>query len=109
MHRFAPRYPERLFVLIERLDDEALSLAEMARRIGAAAQSEGLTRPSPVHLRRLLAELRESRAEERQIRQAGWEAFVRPMPYTAGSAYDIAEAAVRERERIERRKRRRAT
>lgn len=108
MLRFAPRYPGRLFSLIERLDDETLSLAAMARRIGDIAQAEGLIRPSPVHVRRLVAELRELRAEERQVRQAAWDAFTAPMPYSAGNAYDVATAAVRERERIEQRRRRRA-
>jgi hypothetical protein len=45
--RFASRYPDRLYELIERLDGESLPLAEVARRIGSAAEAEGITRPEP--------------------------------------------------------------
>ena len=74
MHRFAPRYPDRLFRLIEQLDNERLSLAEATRSISAAAQAEGLTRPSPVHVRRLVGELRQLREDERELRRAAVEA-----------------------------------
>ena len=70
MPHFAPRYPQRLFELIEKLDDERLPLAEIVRRVGSAAEVEGLTRPSPVHVRRLLVDLRERRRDERAIREA---------------------------------------
>jgi hypothetical protein len=77
-----------LYELIEQLDDEALSLAEMTRRIGSAADAEGITRPSPVHVRRLLASLREFRRDEREIRDAVRETIGRvatgrvPDPFT---------------------------
>ena len=109
MLRFAPRYPERILELIEQLDDEALPLAEVARLVGAAAELEGLIRPSPVHVRRLVSELRRIRADEREIRQAAWDALTRPLPYAPGNPYDVEEAARAARERVERRARRRET
>jgi hypothetical protein len=33
--------------MIEALDDEDLTLAEVTRRVGAAAERAGVTRPSP--------------------------------------------------------------
>jgi hypothetical protein len=74
--RVAPRYPNRLFELIEKLDDVDLSLAEVARRVGAA-EREGITRPSSVHVRALLGELRAQRRDEREIRDAALEAVGR--------------------------------
>jgi hypothetical protein len=42
----APRYPELLVRIVEALDDDVISLAELARRVGAAAEENGLIRPS---------------------------------------------------------------
>jgi len=106
---FAPRYPDGLYRLIEELDDETLTLAEVARRIGDAAQGAGMIRPSPVHVRRLLAELRELRRDEREIRAAGLEALGR---LAAGRPSDRTEplrTVLRARERVELRARRRAS
>jgi hypothetical protein len=103
--RFAPRYPDRLYELIERLDDERLSLAELVRRIGDAAACEGLVRPSPPHVRRLLSEQRARRADDREVRQAALDAL---HELAAGNprGLDLIERVDRARERIEERERR---
>lgn len=105
--RFAPRYPDRLFELIQKLDDESLSLAEVARRVGAAADREGITRPSPVHVRALLTELRELHRDQREIRAAGLEALSRFASQRAPSPFEIQRAMLRAEERVGERARRR--
>lgn len=64
----APRYDPRILDAVRRLDTREEPLAEVCRRIGDAAWELGLTRPSYVHLRRLLLEkrLREEAARERR-------------------------------------------
>jgi hypothetical protein len=96
----APRYPERLLGMLEALDDEELTLAEVARRVGAAAERSGITRPSPVHVRALLAELRLRRAEDREARRAAFAELTGPLPYAIGNAYEAETAAARARERV---------
>jgi hypothetical protein len=105
----APRYSERLLGMIEALDDEELTLAEVARRIGAAAERGGLTRPSPVHVRALVAELRLQREEDREARRAFIEEMTRRRPYAIGNAYEAEDAAARARERVRARRRARST
>ena len=51
---FAPRYEPRLLDLIRSLDDRNVPIAEVCRRIGAAAEREGLPRPSYAHVRRYI-------------------------------------------------------
>ena len=105
MPPFAPRYPDRVFRLIEQLDDKELTLAEVARRVGDAAQEERLIRPSPVHVRRLCAELRRVREEERELRQATIDAFLKPLPYRPPSPEELGRARERAEERIRARNR----
>jgi hypothetical protein len=50
----APRIDPRLVAAVERLDDEALSLAEVCRRVGRVADALELTRPSYEQLRVLI-------------------------------------------------------
>jgi hypothetical protein len=64
----APRYDPRLLRAIRRLDDESLSIAEVCRRVGAAAEKIGVPRPSYVHVRRIVLSERERAAELREIR-----------------------------------------
>jgi hypothetical protein len=99
----APRYSERLLGMIEALDDEESTLAEVARRVGAAAERAGLTRPSPVHVRALVADLRLEREAEREARRAALHELTRRLPYTIGNAYEAEAAAERARERVRRR------
>jgi hypothetical protein len=100
MVALAPRYPERLLGMIDALDDEAVTLAEVARRVGAAAERAGITRPSAVHVRALVRELRLQRAEDREARRAALEEMTRRLPYAIGNAYEADAAAVRARERV---------
>jgi hypothetical protein len=103
----APRYSDKLLGMIEALDDERLSLAEVARRVGAAAGRAAIVRPSPVHVRALVAELRWQREEDRAARRAAFEEMTRRLPYMMGDAYEAEAAAHRAREGVRRRRRRR--
>jgi hypothetical protein len=103
----APRYPDRLLALIEALDDEALSLAEVARRVGAAAERAGIVRPSPVHVRRLVALQRDLRRDEREVRQAAIDALIDLELGRSPNPFAIVEKIDRARERVEERARRR--
>jgi hypothetical protein len=64
MVRSGPRIDPQLVAAIARLDDGAIPIAEVCRRIGSEAESAGLTRPSYerirelVHLSRAVRELR---------------------------------------------------
>jgi hypothetical protein len=64
MVRSGPRIDPQLVAAIARLDDGAIPIAEVCRRIGSEAESAGLTRPSYerirelVHLSRAMRELR---------------------------------------------------
>ena len=95
----APRYPERLLGMIEALDDEELTLAEVVRRVGAAAERAGIVRPSPSHVRAVVAELRRRREEDRDAARAAFEEMTRRLPYAIGNAYEAEAAALRARER----------
>lgn len=107
MPPFAPRYPDRVFELIERLDDESAPLAEIARRVGDAAQAEGLTRPSPVHVRRLLSELRAQRRDDREIRDAALETLTRIATGRVPDPFTVHRPVERAMEQAELRARRR--
>jgi hypothetical protein len=54
-----------VFRLVELLDDEAQPIAETCRRVARATADAGLPRPSHVHLRQLVRDLRDRRAAER--------------------------------------------
>jgi hypothetical protein len=101
----APRYSETLLRIVEALDDDELSLAELARRVGEAATANGLIRPSPVHVRAVAAELRLRREEDREARRAAVREMTRLLPYTLGNAYEAEAAARRARERVRARRR----
>jgi protein involved in temperature-dependent protein secretion len=105
----APRYSERLLGMIEAIDDESLTLAEVARRVGVAAERARIVRPSPVNVRALVAELRLEREAEREGRQAALEEVTRRLPYAIGNAYDAGAAASRAEQRVGERRRRRAS
>ena len=105
MVAIAPRYPELLLRIIEALDDDEMPLAELVRLVGAAAEENGLIRPSVVHVRAVAAELRLFRAAEREARRAAWEEMTRWLPYAIGNAYEAAAAADRARARAGARRR----
>jgi len=104
----APRYPERLLGMIEALDDESLTLAEVARRVGAAAERAGLVRPSAVHVRAIVAGLRSQREEDREARRAAFEEMTHRLPYAIGNAYEAEMAAERARDEVRAGRRRNA-
>ena len=52
--KFAPRYDRRIIDALRALDDRSVSIAEVNRRVGARVARRGITRPSYVHLRRLV-------------------------------------------------------
>ena len=83
----APRYDPRLLRAIRRLDDESLSIAEVCRRVGAAAETMGVPRPSYVHVRRIVLSERARAAELREIRN---EALVGLMGRMAPDPVDLA-------------------
>ncbi len=64
MVRSGPRIDPQLVAAIARLDDGAIPIAEVCRRLGSEPESAGLTRPSYerirelVHLSRAVRELR---------------------------------------------------
>jgi hypothetical protein len=68
MVRLAPRYDPRLLEALAALDDRAVPVAEVCRRLGRAADDLGLTRPSYVHVRRLVVALREWQDEQARKR-----------------------------------------
>jgi hypothetical protein len=65
----APRYDRRIHEAVRALDDRSESMAEVARRVGAAAAQWGLYKPSYVHLRRFIVALREEDDAERARRE----------------------------------------
>ena len=64
----APRYDQRLLRAIRRLDDETVPIAEVCRRVGKRAERLGVSRPSYVHVRRIVLDERARKAELREIR-----------------------------------------
>lgn len=109
MVTIAPRYSERLLGIIEALDDEELTLAEVARQVGSAAERAGLVRPSSVHVRALVAEQRLRREEDREARRAALHEMTRRLPYAIGHAYEAEAAAQRARDRVRERRRARSS
>jgi hypothetical protein len=91
----APRYDRRLLEAVRALDDRAESMAEISRRVGAAAAQLGLPKPSYVHLRRYIVAHREEEDAERarrdEIRQILYDAHYDFMRSRVVDAYDIAE------------------
>lgn len=65
----APRYDPRVLAAIRRLDDERESIAETCRRVGEAAERLGITRPSYVHLRRIIKAERDRRHALEEIKR----------------------------------------
>ena len=91
----APRYDPRIVIAIRALDDRTVPIAEVCRRVGRLAEGLGLPRPSYVHVRRLVHELRES-ADAEAARRAALQAIAADV---AGrillgryvDAYEVAE------------------
>ncbi|MDX6408983.1 MAG: hypothetical protein QOE13_2054 [Gaiellaceae bacterium] len=69
MVEIAPRYDARILDAVRALDDRTEPMAEISRRVGAAAAQLGLPKPSYVHLRRYIVEHREQEDRERARRE----------------------------------------
>lgn len=67
MVALAPRYHPKLYELVRNLDDRGQPIAEVTRRVGAAAVEIGLFRPSYSHLRRVIHREREYADEIRAV------------------------------------------
>jgi hypothetical protein len=96
MHlRFAPRYEARILDLLGALDDRTVPVAEVNRRVGDAAERLGLTRPSYVHLRRLLLVERDrqdaERARRAEVRKILAETGTRFLVGLRVDAYEVAD------------------
>lgn len=63
----APRYDVRLLRALSRLDDRSRPIAETCRRLGEVADALGLTRPSYVHVRRIVVAERARRDAVRAL------------------------------------------
>jgi hypothetical protein len=64
----APRIGRRLLAELARLDDPALSIAEVNRRLGEAAERLGVKRPSYERVRTLLHERHPSSTQPSTLR-----------------------------------------
>jgi hypothetical protein len=92
----APRYDDRIHVLVASLDDRLVPIAETCRRVAEAAERLDLPRPSYVHLRRVIIARwarEDARAEaRRELLAMASEAY---WATTTGrrvvNAYEVAE------------------
>ncbi len=94
MVRIAPRYDERIIDAVLALDDRGQPLAEISRRVAAHVEQLGITRPSYVHLRRLILAERERRDEQRrrseELLQIAADVYVDAMLGKRVDAYEVA-------------------
>jgi hypothetical protein len=97
----APRYDARILEAVRALDDRSEPMAEIARRIGAAAAQFGLPKPSYVHLRRLLVAQRQEqdadRARHEEIRRILGDAYLDLNRGRIVDAYEVADRIRRAR------------
>jgi hypothetical protein len=95
MVEIAPRYDIRITEAVRALDDRGEPMAEIARRVGAAAAQFGLPKPSYVHLRRLIVAYREEqdaeRARREEIRRILADAYLDLHRGRIVNAYDLAD------------------
>ena len=91
----APRYDPRILEAVRSLDDRRESMAEVTRRVGRVAAELGLPKPSYVHLRRHIVELRAEqdavRARRQEIASILLDAYEDVMTSRLVDAYVIAE------------------
>jgi hypothetical protein len=91
----APRYDRRILEAVRALDDRTESMAEISRRVGAAAAQLGLPKPSYVHVRRYIVAHREAEDAERarrdEIRQILLDAYYDFMRSRVVDAYEVAD------------------
>ena len=93
--QIAPRYDPQILLAVRALDDRTQPMAEISRRVGAAAAEFGLPKPSYVHLRRLIVAHREEEDAERrrheEIRQILGEVYLDLHRGRVVNAYDVAD------------------
>jgi hypothetical protein len=93
--QIAPRYDAQILAAVRSLDDRSQPMAEVSRRVGAAAAELGLPKPSYVHLRRLILAHREEEDAERrrreEIREILGEVYLDLQRGRRVDAYEVAE------------------
>lgn len=91
----APRYDPKILELATALDDRREPMAETCRRVGAVAESIGLTRPSYSHLRRFLVEKHHeedaARARRAELRKIAVDVYGDAMLGFVVDAYKVAD------------------
>jgi hypothetical protein len=91
----APRYDSRILEAVRALDDRDEPMAETVRLVGRVAAELGLPKPSYVHLRRYIRELREEeafrRARRREIAKILLDTYEDAMTSRRIDAYLVAE------------------
>jgi len=80
MLAFAPRIRPRLLEALARLEDPALPIAEINRRLGREAEWMGLRRPSYQRIRVLVHELRAARRRSLLTASIRWQIAVQARP-----------------------------
>jgi hypothetical protein len=95
MVSIAPRYDVRILDAVRALDEPALPVAELNRRVGAVAEAIGVPRPSYVHIRRYVIAERERRAGDQarrhELRALFLDVYVDAMRGKVIDAYEVAE------------------
>lgn len=96
---FAPRIAPKVVDAIARLDDRSVPIAEVNRRVGAAAQRMGYTRPSYQRVRVLVHLIRAVRRRRRSTARVITEVGLRVRPPEAlwNHLHDPFEAPLDER------------
>jgi hypothetical protein len=84
---FAPRFPPRLIEAIVRLDDRAVPIAEVNRRVGEEAERLGLHRPSYQRVRELIHQSRSLRRARPTTAEVLVDVALRVRPPTAVADY----------------------
>jgi hypothetical protein len=84
----APRFDRRILDLMRALDDRNESMAEICRRVGQGAEQLGLTRPSYVHLRRII---KAERARQDALREIANDVARDLMRGFLVDAYEVAD------------------
>jgi hypothetical protein len=79
---FAPRISPRLLAVLVKVDDERVPIAEVNRRLGAAAERLGVRRPSYQRVRELVHQLRRFRVGP-STAQVLWDVVWRVRPVDA--------------------------
>ena len=94
--RFAAPITSELLAAIEKLDDRAVPIAEVVRRVGATARELGVARPSYPHVAAIVKRNR-AREDARRERRAALLALASEIyaDSTAGRVVDAYEVAAR--------------